>query len=460
MNTQHEQYDQTLTPCTHAYDHITQHVNNLDDPIQQHIVYTNEVDASLFTTDTTTPCDYNINTDMPNPNRSQENKPHTTQSRGIHSKSKHTYCNVFGNANIQYHDFDNGDALTFTDKYTALLQEELQNPYWCLHDPITTKSSQISLEMDIEMMPHAMDFSGDIATITKINQVPYWVIDYDDKGMFQAKLMDNTSVEIFIDNGATPSILPLNMYNKHPILEKYPKMESYTPIHTGGGMIVSFLDRKIPLKLEDQIIQIKTLVCESECPYDIVLGRTSLAQLLTWQDYASRQLFIQQISIHLIVTNNIRVLPGCTGIISLALKLNKTSFIPCHTIVGKGIAYVKPFDSTLPLKPVEIEFENNRCCLEVCNTSDCTVEFQYSQEIAYFDARSKGLVQINNLKHFPIDLHDRVTPTTLSPKLIAYDKPIDPSEMPHISTCTEMTTEDTNVPTQDDKYPWLDPNDK
>ena len=131
-------------------------------------------------------------------------------------------------------------------------------------------------------------------------------------------------------------------------------------------------------------------------------------------------------------------------------------------IIGKGIAYVKPFDSTLPLIPVEIEFENNRCCLEVCNTSACTIEFQYSQEIAYFNARSKGLVQINNSKHFPIDqyLHDRVTPATPSPKPIAYDKPIDPLEMPHISTCTEMTTEDTNIPTQDDKYPWLDPDDK
>ena len=53
-----------------------------------------------------------------------------------------------------------------------------------------------------------------------------------------------------------------------------------------------------------------------------------------------------------------------------------------------------------------------------------------------------------------------MTPATLSPKLIACDKPIDPSEMPSISTCTEMTTEDTNVLTQDDKYPWLDPNDK
>ena len=155
-------------------------------------------------------------------------------------------------------------------------------------------------------------------------------------------------------------------------------------------------------------------------------------------------------------------MPGCTGIISLALTLTKTSSIPCHTIIGKGIAYVKPFDLTFALRPVEIEFENNRCCLEVCNTSDCTIKFQYSQEITYFDARSKGLVQINNSKHFPIDqyLHDRVTPATLSPKPIAHDKPINPSEMPRISTCTEMTTEDTSVPTQDDKYPWLDPDDK
>ena len=430
--------------------------------MQQHTVYTNKVAASLFTMDTTTPCDYNISVDMPNLNNSHKNKSNTIPSRGIHSKSKHKYRNGFGDTNIQYHDFDNGDALTFTDKYTALLQQELQNPYWCLHDPITTKSYQIFSEMDIETMPHAMYLSGNKETITKINQVPYQVIDYDDKGMFQAKLMDNTQVEIFIDNGATPSILPLNVYNKYPILQKYQKMESHTPIHTEGGMIESHFWREIHLRLENQIIQIKTLVCDSECPYDIVLGRTSLAQLLAWQDYASRQLFIQQISIPLMATNNIRVLPRCKGIISLVLKPSKTSFIPCCMIISKGIAYVKPFDLTLPLRPVEIEFENNRCCLEVCNTSDCTTEFQYGQEITYFDARSKGLVQINNSKHFPIDqyLHDRVTLATPSPKPIAYDKPIDPSEMPRISTCTEMTTEDTNVPTQDDKYPWLDPDDK
>ena len=32
--------------------------------------------------------------------------------------------------------------------------------------------------------------------------------------------------------------------------------------------------------------------------------------------------------------------------------------------------------------------------------------------------------------------------------------------MPRISTCTDTITDNTNVPTKDDKYPWLDPDDK
>ena len=61
-------------------------------------------------------------------------------------------------------------------------------------------------------MPHAMYFSGSKETFAKINQAPYQIIEYDNKGMFQVKLMDNTQVEIFINSGATPSILPLSIY--------------------------------------------------------------------------------------------------------------------------------------------------------------------------------------------------------------------------------------------------------
>ena len=87
------------------------------------------------------------------------------------------------------------------------------------------------------------------------------------------------------------------------------------------------------------------------------------------------------------------------------------------------------------------------------------MEFLHGQEMAYFDARYKGLVQINNSKHFPIDqyLHDRMTPAIPSP--LANEKLIHPTEMPHITTRTELPVDDMNKSTPDDKYPWLDPDD-
>ena len=96
--------------------------------------------------------------------------------------------------------------------------------------------------------------------------------------------------------------------------------------------------------------------------------------------------------------------------------------------------------------------------MEIHNTSNTTVEFLHRQEMAYFDARSEGRVQTNNSKHFPIEqyLHDRTIPATLSPTPLTYEKPIHPTEMPRITTCTELSADDTNKPTPDDKYPWLE----
>ena len=62
-------------------------------------------------------------------------------------------------------------------------------------------------------------------TVTKINHVPYQTIVYNDNGMFTAKLMNGTPIKIFIDNEATPSILPLRTYNKFPILHTTPEQK-------------------------------------------------------------------------------------------------------------------------------------------------------------------------------------------------------------------------------------------
>ena len=57
-------------------------------------------------------------------NTNDTNTSHAPKHLGMHSQSKHKYRNTFGESNIQYHNFDNQDSLTFTDKYTVLLQQE------------------------------------------------------------------------------------------------------------------------------------------------------------------------------------------------------------------------------------------------------------------------------------------------------------------------------------------------
>ena len=336
---------ETRPQCTHTHDQISQQLDSLADTEQQHNVYTSEVDASLFSSDTSTQCAFNITPTNTEAETDKLTKEIPQNNTGIHFHSKHKYRDTYGDAHIRYHDFDNGDTFTYKDKYTALLQQELQNPYWCLHDPVTTNSYQISSEMDIETMPHTMYFSSNAETVTKINHVPYQTVQYNNKGMFPAKLMDDTPIQVFTDNGATPSILLISTYNKHLVLQRYLKTKSTTPIHTGGGTIESHFWIEVPLKLENQVIQIKVLVCNSECPYDILIGRTSSAHLSAWQDYAANKLYIQQISIPLVANNNVRILPGCTGIVSAALKTDKTTFTPRNTIMGKGVTY----DTTLPL---------------------------------------------------------------------------------------------------------------
>ena len=42
-----------------------------------------------------------------------------------------------------------------------------------------------------------------------------------------------------------------------------------------------------------------------------------------------------------------------------------------------------------------------------------------------------------------------MTPTTLSPTPLAYEKPIHPTEMPCVTTCTELPVDDTNKSTSE-----------
>ena len=86
--------------CTHAYDHIVQHIQDLSDSTQQHTLHSMEENTSSFTDDTTTPCDFNItNQNSVTENTNDINIPHAMKQFGIHAQNKHIYRNTFRKSN-------------------------------------------------------------------------------------------------------------------------------------------------------------------------------------------------------------------------------------------------------------------------------------------------------------------------------------------------------------------------
>ena len=94
----------TNPQCTHTYDHISQQLDSLADTEQQQMLYTNKADTSLFTTDTSTQCAFNI-TPSNLVTEYVEDMNNTSQNNtGIHFYSKHKYRDTFGDAHKQCHD--------------------------------------------------------------------------------------------------------------------------------------------------------------------------------------------------------------------------------------------------------------------------------------------------------------------------------------------------------------------
>ena len=86
---------------SHAHDHIAQHIQDLSDSTQQHTIHSMEENASLFTNDSATPCDFNItNQNSVTDSTNDTNISHALRQFGIHSQSKHKYRNTFGKSNI------------------------------------------------------------------------------------------------------------------------------------------------------------------------------------------------------------------------------------------------------------------------------------------------------------------------------------------------------------------------
>ena len=79
--------DDHSNTCTHDYHHIAQSIQDLSGSTQQNNLHSIEENASLFTDNTATPCDFNIIDQHPViENANDTNTHYTPKQPGIHSQ--------------------------------------------------------------------------------------------------------------------------------------------------------------------------------------------------------------------------------------------------------------------------------------------------------------------------------------------------------------------------------------
>ena len=104
------------------------HNNSLADAEQQQTLYTNEANASLFTTDTSTQCAFNITPSNLETDSVEDINDTPQNNTSIHFYSKHKYRHTFGDAHIQYHDFDNGVCIGLQRQIHSIITTRVTKP--------------------------------------------------------------------------------------------------------------------------------------------------------------------------------------------------------------------------------------------------------------------------------------------------------------------------------------------
>ena len=113
------------------------------------------------------------------------------------------------------------------------------------------------------------------------------------------------------------------------------------------------------------------MVCDTQAKAGILLIKTALEQLQTWQDYSTNTIDIKQTALLMHAVHDVELLPNRKTVVELIADRN-THFKNSKLIQGKGIVWVWSNDSSKPLQPIAAMFHNDKTIVSFHNTTAVT----------------------------------------------------------------------------------------
>ena len=300
--------------------------------------------------------------------------------------------------------------------------------------------------------------------IADIKTQPYSMLTYLDKGMMTGTYDNTHDIPIYIDNGSTLNIMPTHFYDNAYYLHHLPKAPTAAKtILTGNGPVKTHFWIDVLLNVQDCMIQLKLLVCDTQAQTGILLSKIALEQLQTWQDYSNNMLYVKQTAIPLHAIQNIELLPDRKT--TIEVFGDKTKELHCKDIIGgQGIVRVWSNDSSKPLQLIVATFHNDKTLITFENTTGQTQYITKGALVAILDMRSKDGGMTNFEWDIPTDDEGNLVQyahtfaSSLKPTKLATE---DPALQAETKIAVSKTPNDHTVKTEntDDPYPWLDVDD-
>ena len=345
------------------------------------------------------------------------------------------------------------------------LNEWDADPYFNETSHDTETFTYMQHDANNKVMVQAVYMGNYAPVCADIKREPYSMINYHDDGTLQG-VYDNTyTVPIYIDNGSTVNVMPTWYYNQAKFLHHLPKHDAIgETMNTGNGGIQCRFWTDLALNIQGCLIQFKVLVCDTQANTGLLLSKLALEQLQAWQDYASSTLYVKQTAILLFAMERIEMLPGRKAIVKAALDRSMLQYESQSYIDGQGIAWVWSNDSSKPAQPVVCMFAKDRTLVTFENMTGETQIIEKGACIGIFDTRSKTGEMINFSWEFPTDdegnlvLYAHNFTNALDKTPLAQEDPKLQADT-YLKVSQQPKEHVSNVPTDEDPYPWLDKED-
>ena len=301
-------------------------------------------------------------------------------------------------------------------------------------------------------------------TTTEASWFPEGSFHITTKGETTGYLLDGTPIRVktLVDSGATKPILNTKFYNRTEFLHQYPKFKiKARKIKVADGRTI-VIDECVNMLISfgSHVFEMIVYLLDMDDNFDFVIGQKAMYELEGGPNFGTLSFHFLMRSIPLKAMTEVTIKPGDSKLYGIQMLA-----VPPDFTGGTGVIKMRSENQGFLPQTLKLEVDKRgRGLIRAHNDGECPWTINRGETMGSIDMRSLGYFHISR-DTIVENLEDQCRFLTEEETCEYFCKLIDD----HNELCDvvntrlkrryDRTNNDTNMTTQDDPYPWLEPDD-